>query len=256
MKIASLLAELDDLFPFASAGVWDRVGLQIGAFEGDVGLVGVCHEVTENVVEKAISTGAGTIVTYHPLLFTSTTSLIAGPTPEGRALRLAAANIDVISIHTALDVATPGTADALLDRLGLRSSATFGPVDDERGADIGRIAHLETPTTLRLLATAIAKATGSPTRFAGDEEADISVVGLIPGSGGSFVSDAVGTMDAFVSGDIGHHDAAMASACGLGVIDAGHVPTERPGVEALYDAICLVQPNTMRLTDDPHPWEG
>ena len=120
MNTASLLRELDDMFPFASAGKWDRVGLQIGGFDREVGLVGVCHEVTENVVAEAMSLGATAIVTYHPLLFASTSSLIAGPTPEGRALRLAAADIDVISIHTALDVATPGTADALLDRLHVR----------------------------------------------------------------------------------------------------------------------------------------
>ncbi|MDA2980050.1 MAG: Nif3-like dinuclear metal center hexameric protein [Actinomycetota bacterium] len=256
MNTASLLRELDDMFPFASAGKWDRVGLQIGGFDREVGLVGVCHEVTENVVAEAMSLGATAIVTYHPLLFASTSSLIAGPTPEGRALRLAAADIDVISIHTALDVATPGTADALLDRLGLRASTTFGPVDDDGGADIGRIVHLDNTTNLRVFAAAIAEVTGSPTRFAGDEDADISVVGVIPGSGGSFVAGAVGMMDLFVSGDIGHHDAAMASASGLCIIDAGHAPTERPGVEALYDAVCSVRPNTIRLTDDPHPWEG
>ena len=255
MNIASLLTKLDAMFPFASAGKWDRVGLQIGGFDRDVGLVGVCHEVTENVVAEATSLGATTIVTYHPLLFTSTTSLIAGPTPAGRALRLAAAEIDVVSIHTALDVATPGTADAFLDRLGLRATTTFGPVDDDGGADIGRIAHFDTPTTLRRFAEAIEVVTGSPTRFAGDEDAAVSVVGVIPGSGGSFVSDAVGMMDAFVSGDISHHNAAMASAAGLGVIDAGHVPTERPGVEGLYDAVCSVRPNTVRLVNDPHPWE-
>ncbi len=256
MKVASLLAELDGMFPFVSAGTWDRVGLQIGGVERDVGLVGVCHEVTESVVEEGISLGTTTIVTYHPLLFTSTTSLVTGPTPEGRALRLAVAEIDVISIHTALDVATPGTADALLGRLGLNASQTFGPVDGDGGADIGRIVHLGAPTTLGLLASSVGEATGSPTKSAGDRDSEISVVGVIPGSGGSFVSDAVGLMDVFVSGDISHHDATGASASGLCIIDAGHVPTERPGVEALYAAVCSVRPDTVRLTDDPHPWEG
>jgi putative NIF3 family GTP cyclohydrolase 1 type 2 len=43
---------------------------------------------------------------------------------------------------------------------------------------------------------------------------------------------------------------------GLTVIDAGHIPTERPGVARLYAAVSELAPEVVDLTHlDPNPWE-
>jgi putative NIF3 family GTP cyclohydrolase 1 type 2 len=84
----------------------------------------------------------------------------------------------------------------------------------------------------------------------------VETVGTVPGSGGSFAASAAGLVDVYISGDISHHDANHAAAMGLGIIDAGHVPTERPGVKALYAAVCESSPDAMLVDEDPHPWEG
>ena len=84
----------------------------------------------------------------------------------------------------------------------------------------------------------------------------VEMIAIVPGSGGGFAAAAVGLADVYISGDIGHHDANQAVALGLGLIDAGHVPSERPGVRALYAAVCESSPTATMLDDDPHPWEG
>ena len=84
-----------------------------------VGTVGVCHEVNEAVVEACLERSVQTLVAYHPLLFAPTTSLVAGPTPEGRALTLAARGVALYVVHTAFDVCHGGSADALAATLGL-----------------------------------------------------------------------------------------------------------------------------------------
>ena len=71
-------------------------------------------------------------------------------------------------------------------------------------------------------------------RIAGDPEAQISTVAVIGGAGGSRI-DLVHSkgVDAFVTGDVRHHEFLQARALGLNIIDATHFRTERPGMLAL-----------------------
>jgi len=105
----------------------DPVGLQIGDRGASLREVGVCHEVTEAVVATLEREPVDLLVSYHPLLYRPTRSLVAGPTPEGRALRLARAGVALAVVHTNFDVARGGAADALAESLGLESVSGFAP---------------------------------------------------------------------------------------------------------------------------------
>jgi dinuclear metal center YbgI/SA1388 family protein len=127
--ISDVLAAIAARAPFERAASWDPVGLVIGDPSAPARSVAVCHEVTEAVVEALEREPADLLVSYHPLLFTATTRLVAGKTPAGRALRLARAGVAVAVAHTNFDAAPGGTADALADALGLTETAGFGPLD-------------------------------------------------------------------------------------------------------------------------------
>jgi dinuclear metal center YbgI/SA1388 family protein len=256
MTVGDLLAELDTRYPFVDAGDWDPVGLQIGGMSRSAERVGVCHEVTGSIVDVVLDEEIDCLVSYHPLMFVPTTSLTDGAAAEGLALRLAENRTSLIVVHTALDVATPGTADAVLAEIGLSAERTFAPVDDVGGGDIGRIGRFEAPVAFDRFVVTVAGVVGSPVRSSTTHPDLVRTVGVVPGSGGRFAAAAAGLVDAYVSGDIGHHDASEAVATGVGLIDAGHVPTERPGVRALYAAVCEASPNATMVDDDPHPWEG
>jgi putative NIF3 family GTP cyclohydrolase 1 type 2 len=70
---------------------WDPVGLQLGDPGAEVGTVGVCHEVTEEVLVRLAETPVDLLVTYHPLLFNPINRLLAGRSAAARAYRLIAA---------------------------------------------------------------------------------------------------------------------------------------------------------------------
>jgi dinuclear metal center YbgI/SA1388 family protein len=127
--VASVLAVFDERAPGDKAAGWDVQGLQIGDPTIEVRRLGVCHEVTDDVVHRAIEESVDLLVAYHPLLFTPTTRLVSGPGPNGRAYRLAAAGIAVAIAHTAWDVAKNGTADALAAALNLKYPKGFGFID-------------------------------------------------------------------------------------------------------------------------------
>lgn len=63
-------------------------------------------------------------------------------------------------------------------------------------------------------------------RAAGDPEKRIERVGILNGSGAKYMSSCRG-IDAFITGDCGHHDFDNAVRCGLALIDAGHYETEK-----------------------------
>ena len=125
--VADILAALERIAPLAKAGGWDPVGLQLGDPMATVRKVAVCHEVTAPVAAAAAAAGADMLVSYHPLLFRPTTSLVAGSSAAGRAFGLVSSGIALAVVHTAYDVAPGGVADALAAALGLEQVTGFGP---------------------------------------------------------------------------------------------------------------------------------
>ena len=82
---------------------------------------------------------------------------------------------------------------------------------------------------------------------------------VVPGSGGDFLSAARSLgADAAVTGDVSHHRIVAANDQGLGVVDPGHTPTERPGMAALVAAVDRAVAGAATVVDltdaDPTPW--
>ncbi len=96
-------------------------------------------------------------------------------------------------------------------------------------------------------------------RVSGDSAHRLGRVAVVPGSGAGFLgaARALGA-DAAVTGDVSHHRVIEALDGGLGVVDPGHTPTERPGVKALVAAVeraVGAEVDVVDLTDaDPTPW--
>ncbi|MFP5331746.1 MAG: Nif3-like dinuclear metal center hexameric protein, partial [Acidimicrobiia bacterium] len=63
--------------------------------------------------------------------------------------------------------------------------------------------------------------------------------------------------DVIVTGDVDHHRAVESRDRGMSVIDPGHTATERPGIQALLEAVRDACPEAemQDLTGhDPTPW--
>jgi dinuclear metal center YbgI/SA1388 family protein len=254
--LAALAGAIDDRISFADAADWDRVGIQFGDLYAQTGLVGVCHEVNEAVMKAVLQDGVRTLVTYHPLLFEPATALIAGSSAHGRTYRLIRDGVALISVHTAFDAAEGGTSDALANAVGIETAKPFAVEID--GTMIGRVGPVR-PRPLNRFADHVQSVLASPgVRVAGAPEAMVHRVAVLPGSGGRAVTAALEAgADALVTGDISHHVAAAAVAAGLAIIDAGHMPTERPGMVRLVRLVSDVVPSAIDFTGvTTDPWEG
>ncbi len=257
LRIAELLVEIDDRAPIMSAAEWDSVGLQIGDPDRRVSSVAVVHEITPGVLPTVFEAGVELIITYHPLLFRPLASVISRPGAEGRAYALLRQGIGVIAVHTNWDAADGGTCDALAEALGITDAEPFSTVESVAAVPIP-IGRLGTAgVTVGELAELAGIALGTSVRVAGSRERDAGRVALLPGSGGSLVGEAIEAgANTYLTGDVSHHQARSAAECGLAVVDAGHAPTERPGVKALYHFISQVVDDPVDLTGiDDEPWE-
>jgi dinuclear metal center YbgI/SA1388 family protein len=254
MQVHDVLDVIDGVFPFADAADRDPVGLQIGGADRPAGRVAVCHEVSGAVVDRVVSDSIDTVISYHPLLFTPTTSLIEGPSAEGRALRLAEAGTSLVIVHTAMDAAHPGTGDALLESLGYVPTASFGADSDDR-PPIGRVAALDAPVSGGDVIASVETSLGVSVRST-PLVVDIRAVAVLPGSGSFVIDEAGGICDVLITGDVSHHRAQRAIELGLMVIDPGHAATERPGVRALYDSVRDHVSDVEFIEHDPTPWEA
>ncbi len=253
--VADVVAALAARTRPETAAEWDPVGLQLGDAQARVNSVGICHEVTEDVVAAIEGSPVDLLVTYHPLLFEPVNRLLAGRSPSSRAMRLLGAGVSLLVTHTDIDIAPGGTADALAALLGLRDVEPFGE-DDEGGLlALGRVGRFG--ASLAALDAIVSDHMGhAGLRISGHRQTELDRVAVVPGSGSDFIPAAAEVADAIVTGDVSHHRAVAALDLGLCIVDPGHIATERPGIDALLHLVReTVDLEVVDLTEfDPVTW--
>ena len=117
------------------------------------------------------------------------------------------------------------------------------PLASPGGSGPGRLAEPEGVLTGHDLVARCRDRLGSDVRTAGDLDGPVRTVALCGGAGASLIPDVMRAgADAFVTGDVKHHQALDAAAAGLAVIDAGHHATEWPFVTALARVLTVAMP--------------
>ncbi|MDD3213697.1 MAG: Nif3-like dinuclear metal center hexameric protein [Eubacteriales bacterium] len=229
MTAENIWTWLDRFAPFASQEDFDNSGLIIGDPSAEVHRVLFALDATLPVVREAVQAGAQLIVTHHPLMFGGV-KRIRFDEPEGAILaEIAGARLSLIAAHTNFDQASGGTGDSLAAVLGLSD------VEPVPGSVYLRAGSLPSPQTAAALLAQVDRRLHACSRLYGDPSRVIRRVAVGSGAiGEEFAFAAQAGAEAFVVGEIKHHHLLAAEAMGLTVLEAGHYPTEQPGLEALY----------------------
>ena len=225
VTVGQILELLERIAPLEKAEAWDNVGLLAGRRDAEVQCVLCALDLTQEVLDEALSVGAQMIVTHHPILFRGRKNLCEDDA-EGRLLcNLVRANIALAAMHTNFDNAHPGVNDALAQALGLRSIVPL-----ENGMCIGEMDEI----SLNDFAAQTAHCLGGPVRVYGEPERKIRRVAVLGGAGEDFVPDVLNAgADVFVTGEMGYHKGMNAVCDGLCVLEAGHAATEKPAISLL-----------------------
>ncbi|MEX0652819.1 MAG: Nif3-like dinuclear metal center hexameric protein [Phycisphaeraceae bacterium] len=118
MKLSQVLEVLRALAPERLAEPWDAAGLQIGSAEQTVTRGMLCIDLTEPVLDEAITKQADLVVAYHPPIFKPLPALTDADAKQRIALRAARAGMAIYSPHTALDAVADGVNDWLASGIG------------------------------------------------------------------------------------------------------------------------------------------
>ncbi len=127
MKISRIIELLEAHAPLSLQESYDNCGLQCGDPNLDTDKILCTLDCTEEVVDEAISMGAGLIIAHHPLIFGSLKQ-ITPRDPVQRCLIKAIQNgIAIYAIHTNLDHVKEGVNREILRQLQLEYSGILQP---------------------------------------------------------------------------------------------------------------------------------
>ena len=125
VKLADVIAVLDEAYPPRLAESWDSVGLVCGDPDDALESVTVAVDATPAVVDEVPE--ASLLLAHHPLLLRGVDT-VAASTPKGALVhRLIRTGRSLFTAHTNADSASPGVSDALAAALGLTVEAVLEP---------------------------------------------------------------------------------------------------------------------------------
>jgi len=223
----SVIRVCDKLAPPGLAAEWDNVGLVIGDPSARLKGIMVALDVTEEAIEAAAGANCNLMIVHHPPIL-APIKRIDAKSPQGRLINnLLTRGISVYVMHTNLDSAPRGLNHHVARMIGLKK------IRPRAASGITyRIGELPAEKGAREFAALVKKKLGiNSARLYGISRA-VKKIAVCTGSGGDLLSDAAARgADAFVTGDVKHHQALESGQLGLCLLDAGHFGTERPMVE-------------------------
>jgi dinuclear metal center YbgI/SA1388 family protein len=219
---------------------WDNVGLLVGNPDQEVTAILAGLDPTNRLLDEAISLGANTVITHHPVIFKPLPAILTAA-PEGRLLEKALANrIAIIGNHTNFDSARDGVSAILARQLGLESSVPLVPLSEgSPDTGLGRIGSMRTPITAAEFLARVLDVLGlDRVQMAGRMPKEITNVAVCGGSGSDLAAEArIRGADVYLSAEIKHSTAIWAVECDFCIIDGSHYATEKPAISFLVQQL-------------------
>lgn len=220
-RICDIYDVINAVAPFSSQLGFDNSGLLVGDASAVVTRALLCLDITEAVVEEASAMNANLIISHHPVIFQALKALKSRDIPY----RLAKKGIAALCCHTNLDLSPVcGVNVALAGRLGLRNIRAEDVFGEEAVLFSG---ELESPMEPVEFARLVKERLGAGAVKLIDGGGMVRKVFLCGGAGGNQVYYAACRgADAYVTGEMDHHEALEAARTGLTCVVAGHYETE------------------------------
>lgn len=230
MTLHEFLFRVQSVLLPATAMPADPIGTHVASSTGIVNRVLTCLEITDAVIDEALTCRCDTIVTFHPLIYVPLKAIADQNRVARLVARLIRNDLSVLAVHTTFDAFPQGTNAILAGKLGLevvrplvQSPMTAAGVTTRHG--MGLLASCNMTFTELLDRTA--SVMGSPLRFSIPQNDTITSVAIVAGSGMSLYTDAVASgAQVFLTADVRYHDFHAASS-EIGIIDPGHYEMEQ-----------------------------
>jgi len=209
VKIREVVHALERFAPLPLQEDYDNAGLQVGLTETEVSGALLCLDVTEQVIDEAISLGCNLVVSHHPLVFRPLRRVSDGNFVQRCVIKAIKNDITIVSMHTNLDNAQEGVNYKIAEKMKLGdvqllASKTVGEIVGGSGV----VGNLETPMASADFIAMLKDQFDVKCVMANELlQRDIHRVAVCGGAGAFLLGDAIKAgADAFVTGEMHYHE--------------------------------------------------
>lgn len=224
ITVFDIFKYIDGIAPFNTAMDFDNVGILVGDEKDNVKKCVVALDITKDVVNEAVNIGANLIISHHPIIFNPLKQLSADSIPY----LLAKSGVSAICAHTNLDMAAFGVNSCLAELLEIKNTTALSLYKTKsEELPMGLVGELCKYYSCDEFAKFVKeKLNCEGIRYTATER-KIKRVALCSGSGGDLIGEVIKkNADAFITGEIKHHEILLAGENDICVVDAGHFKTE------------------------------
>lgn len=229
MKQIEITKYLNNEYPEQLASHFDngKISLQFGSNNKEIKKVIIALDGSTEVVNQAINNNCDLLICHHPFMFSPLLSLNYDSPFGQKLIKVLNNKLNVFSMHTNFDTGIDGMNDILSSKLGLKNIQYIN--DELDSSCLMRIGNINEMNLINFVELICEKFNQSTVKFVGNPNKKIKKVGIVGGSGGSEVHNAIkNNCDCFVTGEIPHHIALEALDQGICLIEVSHA------VEAMF----------------------
>jgi dinuclear metal center YbgI/SA1388 family protein len=247
VKVKEVLSALEQFAPLPLQESWDNAGLQVGLTEAEVSGALLCLDVTESIIDEAVSRGCNLVVSHHPLLFRGLKTISDLTDVQRTVMKAIQQQVCVVSMHTNMDNALDGVNFRVAAKMGLtqvdflpsqRRQMAIAGTDEPVVYGSGVVGLLPEPMDARAFIMMLKERFGVASVRANELlQRPVSRVAICGGSGAFLLGDALRAgADAFVTGEMSYHEF-FGHEQQLQICVIGHYESEQFTTEVFRDII-------------------
>lgn len=131
ITVKDIVTLIEQQAPLLLQEEYDNAGLNVGS--PDMEAIGalLCIDVTEEVIDEAISNKLNLIISHHPLIFGGVKQLTGKNEVQRCIIKAIKNNIAIYAAHTNLDNVLNGVNGKIAEKIGLKNIKILAPKENE-----------------------------------------------------------------------------------------------------------------------------
>lgn len=243
MILKELTDYLENHAPLSYQEDYDNSGLIVGNSDSEINGAIVSLDVTENVIDEAIETGANLIVAHHPIVFKGLKTFTGDDYVQRVVIKAIKNNIAIYAIHTNLDsVLSEGVNTKIAEKIGLINTKALVPypsmLENDRPRGTGLIGELAEEVEWSVFMQRLKQNMAiNVIRYTKPVNSKVRKIAICGGSGSFLLQQAIKAgADIFITADFKYHEFFDANEK-IMIADIGHYESEQFTIELIKDLI-------------------
>ena len=130
MKLKEITQTLERFAPVALQEDFDNSGLLVGNQNAEIRGALLCVDITESIIDEAISLGFNLVISHHPLIFKGLKKISGKNYVERCILKAIKNDIAIYAAHTNFDSVKNGVSYKMAEKIGLKDLKILSPKKD------------------------------------------------------------------------------------------------------------------------------